>query len=148
MNKSIVNYAKNWEKTIQKYNEAVLTASSLLEEIEEKWDDEKKEIYQKKLELLNTLHLKAEKTQVDIIKEIAFLENSPLKRQLIGLVSQPPYFAGLDEKLLETITDSKTPNINSVLYLHEIYVEHVKLVSGKIIKLLKNQEKNSESNFS
>ena len=140
MNKSIEKCAKNWQKTIQEYNLIVLETSKLLKKLDVERDQETQKQYYDNLNHLNDYYTSIEKIQIDIIKEIALLETSPLKRQLIGLISQPPFFAGLDVKSIETINKPEKTNMDTIMCLHEVYIEHIKLVSSKIIELLEKNK--------
>ena len=141
----VIEKAALWKEAISHYDQAVADIAQIIISMSEakkageewKLDDMKKE-HKTKINGLNEEYVFVETAQDNLVMAILSQPNSDTKNILMSLMTRSPYFAGLDEKATEALSakakDSK--DLKSVAYVHDIYVDHIKMMADKIIELI------------
>jgi len=145
----IAQKTKEWLGNINNYDKMInKTAKSVVEMTEaqttnENWEEsESKRKFEENCKKLDEINNTMLETQKELIITIANLKDPTLKKILLNIILTEPDYAGLDQKaisVIETENNSIT-DMKPVEFIHEIYVEHIKLMVNKIIDLLKKRK--------
>jgi len=138
-NEEIIRKINRWRTAIEKYDEiSCEAAEATLEFSETQFQEnlEKKHLrFVKKMEkqhqVVDNLHSEA----VILITEK--IDDKELRTALITMLMTPPDFAGLEKKAFEAMT-SPGADTKAILYAHQIYIEHSKMIANKIVRMLKS----------
>ena len=108
-------------------------------EIDEETELKIREKYTKKIDKLNEQYTIISNLQKDIIKLLSTEEKDPIQQQLLKIFLATPDYAGLDQSAEHTLKTGllDEQDLQSILFMHDILIEHIKLVSRKAIKLIK-----------
>ena len=139
----IIDKVKELEKTIDDYDTATLLAAeatNLLAKTNSETDEKKVEQleqeYEESVKELEEMGSKCFNLQDEIVISIATeVENKKLRGSLVALMLSRPDFAGLDQKAMEELGQNK-PATESITYVHQIFIEHSKMVARKTIQAL------------
>ena len=130
MSNEVIEKTKKWKESIERYDETVQDVSkSIIQSY--KGDTE---LDCDKLLKIDEQHAISLICFSETITSLKSIENKKTRKTAAELLTMEPEFAGLDTKALLAIHTNE--NIESVFYLHEIFIEHSKLIADKIIKLL------------
>lgn len=143
--KEIIQKIRDWKSLVEQYDRLTISSAVTLTKIEER---------QSKFEANEIINLQEEhnsnikkldeigKKILNMLQEIVIaistdVENKALRGSLVTLMLSSPDFAGLDEKAIQTL-DSNKPNMQTISFAHQIFIEHSKMIADKAIKALQS----------
>ena len=144
MQQKLINKIKQWRISLDKYDKAAINAAKDTLKISEARNDnevwkleELKTKYKESILKLEQQDVLTEKIREEAIRASNEIDDKYLRGSVIQLLMSTPEFAGLDEKAFEAIK-SDSPSLDTVSHVHQIYIEHSKMIADKILEALKD----------